>query len=344
MSLAPQFTKWMGTMLARPGRMTFALALLVTLSPAAAQEVPLHGQTKLHFASLEEGQAALGKTDAYVRAQSRYDRQSRMATEDDVSEEQFLRFAAAAVEAWPEEEIQTLTAAASSIQKRLAPYRLPFPPTVLLIRTSGKEEGNAAYCRANAVILPGRLVTKHEAKDLERLLLHELFHVLSSHNPELRKALYAIIGFKPAPGIEFPASLRDRKITNPDASTIEYRIDLTIDGQAKSAAPILYTSLDKYRAGAGGTFFQHMLFKLMIVEEAEGKWRPVEVNGKAIVVDPKKLPSFQEQIGGNTTYIIHPDEILADNFVHLALENDKVPTPRILTEMKKVLGVSEPKP
>ena len=44
-----------------------------------------------------------------------------------------------------------------------------------------------------------------------------------------------------------------------------------------------------------------------------------------------------EQIGGNTNYIIHPDEILADNFVHLALEAEKLATPRIIEEMKKTL-------
>jgi hypothetical protein len=31
------------------------------------------------------------------------------------------------------------------------------------------------------------------------------------------------------------------------------------------------------------------------------------------------IANFYEQIGTNTTYIIHPNEILADNFVLLAL-------------------------
>lgn len=318
--------------------------LLVAVSGfcTRAQEVPLHGKTVLRFATLEEGRAALTKTDLFVRSLSRFDRQARLGTDRDVSDEEFFRFVAAAVEPWPEDEVKTLTAAAESIHKRLAAYRLPFPAKVLLVRTSGKEEAGAAYCRQNAVVLPGRLVTKYSSADLERLLLHELFHVLSSHNPELRKSLYAIIGFKPSPGIELPKSLRDRKITNPDAPTIDYHIEVTIEGELRAAAPVLYSSLDKYKPDVRGTFFQHMLFKLMLIEQVDGRWRPVEVDGRAVVFDPKKVPSFMAQIGENTNYIIHPDEILADNFVHLALEHEKLATPRIIAEMKKVLTLARP--
>lgn len=313
------------------------VALVVAITPTTAQELPLHGETKIKFASVEEGRAALTKADLYVRSQSRYDRQSRLGTDQDVSDEEYFRFVSAAVEPWPEAEVVALVTTIDSVHKRFAPYKLPFPPTVLLVRTSGKEEGGAAYCRANAVVLPARLVPKSATKDLEKLLIHELFHVLSSHNPDLRKQLYAIIGFTPSPGVDFPKSLRDRKITNPDAPTVDYHIDVTIDGELKSAAPILYASVDKYDPKAGGTFFKHMLFKLMLIEQIDGRWRPVEVDGKAVVFDPRKVPSFMEQIGGNTNYIIHPDEILADNFVHLALETENLATPRIVEAMKKLL-------
>ena len=317
------------------------LAALV-YSHVAAQEVPLHGDTVLRFASVEEGRAALTKRDLFVRSMSRYDRQARLGTAEEVSDEEFFRFVSAAVEAWPEKEIESLIAAADSIKKRLAPYRVPFPKTVLLVRTSGQEEGGAAYCRGNAVVLPGRVVSKYNAADLERLLLHDLFHVLSSHNSELRRSLYAIIGFKPSPGIDYPKSLRDRKITNPDAPTLDYHIEVVIDGELKAAVPVLYTSQEKYQPEAKGSFFKYMLFKLMLVEQVDGRWRPVEVDGKAVVFDPKNVKSFMDQIGGNTNYIIHPDEILADNFVHLALATEKLATPRIVAEMKKLLMEKKP--
>ena len=35
---------------------------------------------------------------------------------------------------------------------------------------------------------------------------------------------------------------------------------------------------------------------------------------------PEKEPAFLDKIGKNTNYIIHPDEILADNFVRLVMD------------------------
>ena len=76
---------------------------------------------------------------------------------------------------------------------------------------------------------------------------------------------------------------------------------------------------------------------LMVVEKKEGKWQPVASGGAPILLDPKQVPSFLEQIGKNTGYIIHPDEILADNFKHLVKEEQKLPTPKIVEQMQSVL-------
>ena len=50
----------------------------------------------------------------------------------------------------------------------------------------------------------------------------------------------------------------------------------------------------------------------------------------------RQAAGFSQQIGGNTGYIIHPDEILADNFTLLVLGRTNVPSPRILKEMENV--------
>ena len=56
-----------------------------------------------------------------------------------------------------------------------------------------------------------------------------------------------------------------------------------------------------------------------------------------MVIDPKKEPAFFEKVGKNTNYIIHPDEILADNFVHLVIGTKNLSTPRIIDEMRAAL-------
>jgi hypothetical protein len=50
-----------------------------------------------------------------------------------------------------------------------------------------------------------------------------------------------------------------------------------------------------------------------------------------------------EQVGRNTQYIIHPEEILADNFALLVLGESKIPTPEILQKMREVLSRRKPR-
>jgi len=46
-------------------------------------------------------------------------------------------------------------------------------------------------------------------------------------------------------------------------------------------------------------------------------------------------------VGRNTGYIIHPDEILADNFVLLVNQSKNVRSPEILEKMRAVLAKKE---
>ena len=74
-----------------------------------------------------------------------------------------------------------------------------------------------------------------------------------------------------------------------------------------------------------------------VVEEKEGSWFPVMVAGRPLLLDSKEVPDFGKQIGENTGYVIHPEEVLADNFVLLVTGVKKVKTPRILTDLRKIL-------
>jgi hypothetical protein len=43
-------------------------------------------------------------------------------------------------------------------------------------------------------------------------------------------------------------------------------------------------------------------------------------------------------VGRNTDYIIHPEEILAENFALLVLGAGNVPSPEVLTRMREALA------
>jgi hypothetical protein len=60
-------------------------------------------------------------------------------------------------------------------------------------------------------------------------------------------------------------------------------------------------------------------------------------------VPPQELQGLLEQIGRNTRYLIHPEEILADNFAVLYLSKlrsdlPKPPSPELLLRLEKILS------
>ena len=101
--------------------------------------------------------------------------------------------------------------------------------------------------------------------------------------------------------------------------------------------PILYADRERYDPKRGGEFFAYLVFKLMVITNANGNWQPRLVQGQPQNLDPQEVQGFFEQVGRNTGYIIHPDEILAENFVLLLNGETNVPSPEILEGMRSVL-------
>lgn len=311
------------------------LAVLCTISNVSAQ-VSLTRTCIIEFADVSDGRVALRKSDAFINSLSRFDKQARLKTKKDISTKQFLDFVSSHVREWKKDDRQKLRKVISEIRPKLARFDLPFPKTVQLVHTSGMEEGGAAYCRGNSIVLPTG-VLRRKPKQLETLIIHELFHVMSSHNPALRQELYAIVGFKPCGVVDLPESLADRRITNPDAPSIEHAVTLSIEGKNQKAVPILYASVANYVPEEGKSFFRYMQFRLMVVKKQGKRFRPLLHDGKPVLLDPKNTPSYFDKIGHNTQYIIHAEEVLADNFVHLISGTTDLSTPRIVDEMRRIL-------
>jgi hypothetical protein len=313
------------------------VALLLLQAEPGPADVPLTENSVVRFVSTEEGRQILAADDAFTASLSRFDLQCRLKTDKPVTLADWKAFAAQHVRPWEAPDVATVTASLERLTRRLARFRLPLPPVIRLIRTTGDEEAGAAYTRGNTIILPSK-VLNYDATQLDRLLLHELFHILSRHDGAVRAKLYRTIGFELCEPIELPASLAPRRITNPDAPLIDCLITLAAkDGQTHTGAPVLYSAAD-YDAKRGGTLFQSLVFRLLIVEQRSGRWQPLLKNGEPVVINVKGEAAFLDKIGKNTNYIIHPDEILADNFVRLCMDDQDIPTPRITEEMRRVLA------
>lgn len=319
---------------------TFACICLLPCRASADIEL---GKTAVHFATQIEGRQILTAKDDFVQRLSPFDRSARMKTDKTVSETEFLQFVGRNVIDWTSEEMQTVQAAIEAIAPLLRDLRFSWPPTVQLIKTTGAEEGNAAYTRATAIVLPKSELGKGQ-DHLKKLISHELFHILSRQNPELREKLYAIIGFTKCNEIKLPLALERRKITNPDAPRNDHFIRLQIDGQESLAVPILLSSADTYEVKRGGEFFEYLQFQFLVVEKTGGPENmKIALEGSPPkLADMKRVSGFMEQVGKNTDYIIHPEEILAENFALLVLKENNVPSPAILQKMSEVLTRKKP--
>lgn len=310
---------------------------IVVAAEAPAEALRLTAECEVQFTSIELGRQVLTTDDAFTAQLSQFDLQCRLKIDKDMTLTDWKQFAAQHVRAWLPDEIAAVSQSIGRLKKRLTVFRLPLPLVIQLVRTTGDEESNAAYTRSAAIVLPTKVMSYDETK-LDRLLLHELFHLVSRHDGAVRAKLYKIIGFELCEPIELPASLAPRRITNPDAPLIDCTIALTAkNGKQLTGAPVLYASTKQYDAKKGATLFQSLLFRLLVVEQRGGRWQPALVKGQPVVINPREEPEFLDKIGKNTDYIIHPDEILADNFVRLVMKDADIPSPQIIDQMRSVL-------
>lgn len=197
-----------------------------------------------------------------------------------------------------------------------------YPDTIWLAKTSARHYGPSTYyTRENGIIIPRDVLSNRNDKAFKSTMIHEVFHIISRLNPDLRTKLYQMIGFTDIgyDNLEMPQALRDNLLHNPDGVDFAQKIDLEQpDGRILSAIPIIYARENGFQPGIG-TFFGYLEFALFPVEQQpSGKWLvSTKEDGRSSPIDLGGQPDFWRQIRRNTSYIIHPDEILADNFAFL---------------------------
>jgi hypothetical protein len=305
--------------------------------PRADTSLELQEGVAVVFAKPDDARKRLMAQDAFVGSLSPFDRSVRLETDKDVSDVEFLNYVGKQVRSWHPDEKHRIRAVVQSVAKKLAPFKLKFPEKILLIKTTGEEEGGATYTRSSSIVLPEAQLDEDDGT-LEQVMIHELFHILTSSDPNLQEALYNIIHFKKCNEIDLPESLRDRKITNPDAPRNDHYIEVEFDGRVVQVVPIIYSSAAGYDLKEGGDLFHYLTFRLLVVEVAKGKWRFARGgNGLPILLPVEQVPGYFDKIGRNTNYVIHPEEILADNFALLVQGSGGVESKWLIEEMRDVL-------
>jgi hypothetical protein len=218
-----------------------------------------------------------------------------------------------------------------------------FPDTIKIIKTKGTHYGDGVYyTRENCIIVPANELQSAKTNPFLTTMFHETFHVYSRLNPAKRVQLYHLIGFNPVglTKLNMPATLRERILYNPDGVDFAQKIDLNLgDTLHISAIPVIYSTNIGFKPGQK-EFFSYLGFNLyQITPEKDGKWKVVvKDDGYSSTLNLDKIPDYFRQIKDNTGYIIHPDEVLADNFSFIMMEkNGNKISQKFSPEGKKLL-------
>ena len=281
------------------------------------QDHPFGAATRLRFATVQEGQAAIATEDDWTVATSPFLRSATMALPPaiQVPLPRFLGYLKGTVKAWDEASQELWQPLLPALAQTFERFRIPLPPQVLLVRTDGRDWAHAPYTRGHAVFLPDGL--RHDGYSRLEVLAHELVHIATRHHPAWASRLYQLLGFREVAPLQWPVEWLGVRLANPDATHAQHAIHLTLpDGRRVDAMPVLVARRPMLRPGE--TVLDLMEVRLVEVQVVPGQpTRPVRSKGLPVWHATTAVPDYLRQLGGNTSYIDHPEEVLADNIAFL---------------------------
>lgn len=313
-------------------RKTFKI--LCCLGIVMTYSINCHAQKiNFKFATQAEAQKLLTSEDSYTNGWSQIDIDMRMQKENS-QKAALIRFAGEQALEWQENEKKRFLQFAKEIEDSIAALQLqiPIPDEIILLKTTMQEEGGAGgYTRKNWIAL-GKAPIESPADHLVRgLLVHELFHVITRANPDFKRKIYSTISFNVLENnIEYPKDFLERRVSNPDVTYDSYAT-FTVNGQKENCTMNIYT--DK-------TFKGQKLFECIHnigFIPLDKQFKPKTKDGKTIIYPMKDISDFYEKIGYNTRYVIHPEEILAENFVIAVLNRKGVKSPGLTLKIQEAL-------
>ena len=193
-----------------------------------------------------------------------------------------------------------------------------WPDNINLLKTKLNHYGpEVYYTREEGIIMPLDIFKEKNVKIQTSVMLHEIFHILSRYNPELRHKLYDLIGFEKLDGeLRLPNEVANKILTNPDAVSRSYVIDLVDqEGTHQIAMPLLTSPKERYDTSMP-SFFAYLQFDLYpLIQISDNEYTLGLNNEGKSALSVEHHGDFFTQIKDNTQYIIHPEEIMADNFM-----------------------------
>ena len=296
--------------------------------------------TVLRFASVDEGRAALLADDEWIAATSELQRASLMGIAPPAGRDAFRAWQADNVRPWTAPQRERWCKALAAMAGPVNAMSLPLPREILLVNTSGRESADTPHTRGTTIAIPTESFDAQGFSDVE-VLAHEFFHVVSRHSPALATRLYALIGFEPAPELEWPQAWLPLRIADADAPHHRHAMRVRHEGEEGPVMPVVVASHQPLQAGEAITSVMELRLLRVVPGSAGQPTRAVLRDGAPLWHEADDIEDFAEKLGGNTDYTIHPEEAMADNFMFL-VSGRPVANPGLLQRIEAVLKQKAP--
>lgn len=314
------------------------LALFVLLAgySFSQDEFLLQPGTVVKLVDGDKAKQLLMTEDEYTAVLSKFDLQSKTGKTGDATLKDYLEYSAKQVVKWEDSEKDNMMNIMASVSKKISALglKLNMPAEIQIIKSTMKNEGGSeGYTRGNYIVLKDSRVGDSNDR-MENLFMHELFHVVSRHDRTMSEKVYNTMGFKKTNEVKYPPLIRDLRISNPDAPFNDFYITVNHLDKPVDVMIILFAS----KPYEGGSFFSYLQIGLLVVEHNAESGTVVVNNARSpVILKISEVKNFYEQIGKNSDYIIHAEELSADQFVQILNQEKDVPNPEILEAMKNAM-------
>lgn len=292
-------------------------------------------------ATAQQAAAALTADDVYMRTLTPADLSIRLHEPGGGTLAELRRAYAGATLEWSDAEKARLAAVIVRHRAPLDALARWLPPVVYFAKTTDGVEGGLPHTRGVTIFLGPRLPAGDT--ELDSLVLHELFHVLSRRNEARHDELYAVIGFRRCAALDLPGALRRQILTNPDAPIVNYVVyagdtGLWITPVALLSPPHFDPAKPKFT-----DYFMLHFFEFR--QDRQGRCTPLMQGGAPVEEPPGQAAAMIfSHAGRNTTYLLHPEELLADDFSQMLMARADAPSPEVYGRLAAFLGITAPAP
>ena len=295
------------------------------------------GTISYRFADAEEGIELRMQNDSYFNKLTQNDLDYR-TRKSGATLEDFKELARKQGDTFTEEEKQVIADSIARIEERFKEigFNYPLNSEIIFVKNKmGDEFGALAYTQGNQIYLESEnlnfIKDLPELIDLDEMITHELFHILSRNNPNLRQAIYNVFGFTIADEPNFTPEIRNILVSNPDVEKFDSYAMFNINGEITKAVVVTILK-NPYKDEQD--LFSNLSTGIV----------PYDNPDKYYTID--QVSNFWEVFGENTGYVITTEEAIADNFafaVIYGMDGREYENPEIIEDILNVLANYEEK-